>query len=100
MTPARLAQFSRSPAFRPATPPVQSWPLTEPETVHPMICPWASLCPAMPPTALSPRTVPEKAQFCSVPAFRPAMPPTVERVPSGATVPFTVRFRTAAPGWT
>ena len=50
-----------------------------------------------PPTAFTPSTSPENSQFLTVPAFTPQRPPRNSRVPSGTTLPETVRSCTEAP---
>ena len=42
-----------------------------------MICPWASLIPAIPPMLSVPLMLPEKEQFVRMPRFAPARPPRV-----------------------
>ena len=78
-------------------PPVPFSPWIVPPTEQPEISPLSVFRPAMPPTAVSPFTVPVKEQFRIAPLLTPAMPPTVEWLPPGATVPATWSSWTTAP---
>ena len=94
-TPALFSQFLTTPWFSPTMPPMKWLPYTTPRTSQSSMSPETSLRPAMPPTTSAPLTTPEKQTFCSSPALIPATPPTVERLPSGVTVPVTVRLYTS-----
>ena len=63
-----------------------------------MICPWASLMPAIPPMLSAPLTAPKNEQLVMVPWFSPARPPRVFLRSVGEMLPVTLRSRTAPLG--
>ena len=93
----RLVSLSSVPELLPAMPPELWSPEITPAAEQPEISPDFSFTPAIPPTLLVPLTFPEKVHPVILPELLPAIPPTYSALPSGDTVPFTVRSLTSAP---
>ena len=75
-------------------PPTFVLPVTLPENVQSVMMPVESFSPVMPPTLFSPSTLPVNVQEMMLPLLCPAIPPMFYLIPSGETLPVTLRFFT------